>query len=205
MHIYLIRHTTPDVVKGTCYGQLDLNVVDTFFEEAAAIKEVIPSNIMEVHSSPLRRCYLLANQLFAPNKIAVHDHLKEINCGDWEGKMWDELPPEVVNPWMDNFVKEPMPNGENYLQLFERTTQFFEERVGSWEKDPRSMALVTHGGVIRSILSHLTGTPLIDSFKTFSLQYGCVVEIEVSSRKFQVLHNPPSVAEQHKPSKRTTS
>jgi len=33
MEIYLIRHTTPDVAKGICYGQTDLDVANTFEEE----------------------------------------------------------------------------------------------------------------------------------------------------------------------------
>lgn len=38
MKIYLIRHTTPHIEKGICYGQTDLDVAETFNNEA----EIIP-------------------------------------------------------------------------------------------------------------------------------------------------------------------
>ena len=37
MEIYLIRHTTPKIEKGICYGQADLNVADSFEEEINVI------------------------------------------------------------------------------------------------------------------------------------------------------------------------
>jgi alpha-ribazole phosphatase len=49
----------------------------------------------------------------------------------------------------------------------------------------------------------MTGTPLIDSFKVFSLHYGCVIRIEASASGWAhtVLSNrAPAEKEQHKPS-----
>jgi len=40
--IYLIRHTTPKVEKGICYGQTDLNLADTFEQEKERILKIIP-------------------------------------------------------------------------------------------------------------------------------------------------------------------
>ena len=42
MEIYLIRHTTPAVEAGTCYGQADLDVIETFEQEASIIKQYLP-------------------------------------------------------------------------------------------------------------------------------------------------------------------
>jgi broad specificity phosphatase PhoE len=64
------------------------------------------------------------------------------------------------------------------------------------------VAIIAHGGVIRSNLSGITGTPLIDSFKAFSLNYGCVVRLfETDGRwEYEVLWNHvPAEKEQHKP------
>ncbi len=56
MSIYLIRHTAPLIEKGTCYGQADIDIKDSFFEEAAIIQTVIPADVRQVWSSPLQRC-----------------------------------------------------------------------------------------------------------------------------------------------------
>lgn len=196
--IYLIRHTTPAVEKGTCYGQADLDVTESFWEEAARIKEYIPAYIQNVYASPLQRCSKLARHLFPSHNISFHDELKEINCGDWELLKWDDIPQEVVMPWMNDFVNVRIPGGESYLDLLARTTTLFEKIAAQQDH----AAIVSHGGVMRSILSHLTDTPLIDSFNVFKLQYGCVVKLTLQSNGFvhEILHNIQSTSEQHKPS-----
>ena len=86
----------------------------------------------------------------------------------------------------------------SYLDLFARTTTMFERIAARKEH----AAIVSHGGVMRSILSHLTNTALIDSFNVFKLQYGCVVKMYLHEEQFvhEVLHNVQSTSEQHKPS-----
>src|ERR1700742_1932846 len=101
MHdIYLIRHTTPAVAKGICYGQTDLDITESFAEEAEAIREHLPSGIVSVYSSPLRRCSQLARYLFPDRLPTLLNQLMEVHCGEWEMRSWDELPKEEVEPWM---------------------------------------------------------------------------------------------------------
>ena len=56
--------TTPAVDKGICYGQTDLDVTESFFEEAEMILRALPPGIVAVYSSPLQRCTRLARHLF---------------------------------------------------------------------------------------------------------------------------------------------
>lgn len=225
--IYLIRHTTPAVAKGICYGQTDLDITESFKEEAAIIRRHLPERVVAVHSSPLQRCHRLASHLFPAHPIVLHHELMEIHCGQWEMKGWDELPKEEVDPWMKDFVQIRIPGGESYLDLHQRVTRCYEairggqvpedgqsDAVGqSQDKDPSNLtgqapeqagplAIVAHGGVIRSILSYITDTPLIDSFKVFSLHYGCVIRLfgETEPLQYEMLSNlPPQEKEQHKP------
>lgn len=198
MEIYLIRHTTPAVEKGTCYGQADLDITESFQQEAILIKQYLPATIQSVYTSPLQRCSKLAAHLFPDHNLSFHDDLKEIHCGEWELQKWDDLPKELVTPWMNDFVNVRIPGGESYLDLYARTTGIFQTIAEKKE----TAAIVSHGGVLRSILSHLTNTPLIDSFNVFKLQYGCVVKLYLHDGRFvhEVLHNIPSTGEQHKPS-----
>jgi alpha-ribazole phosphatase len=198
MEIYLIRHTTPLVAKGTCYGQADLDVTDSFLEEASLIKLHLPSTVEHVYTSPLQRCRKLAQELFPSHNISLHPELKEISCGHWELKLWNDIPQEVLQPWMNDFVNVRMPGGESYLDLYERTTLMFQKIASK----KHNAAIVTHGGVIRSLLSHITSTPLLQSFDVFKIEYGCVVKLTVEENSFKhhFLHNVKSTSEQHKPS-----
>jgi len=213
--IYLIRHTTPAIARGICYGQTDLDVTESFASEAAMIRQHLPRSIGLVYSSPLKRCTLLAGELFPGKPLRLAPELMEIHCGDWEMRAWDDLPPEEVNPWMADFVQIRIPGGESYIDLHKRVTGCWEgiRRVAAhpgegsatqtnMEPATRDIAVIAHGGVIRSILSGITGTALIDSFKTFSLHYGCVIGVVESAGQWQyevLLNQVPAEKEQHKP------
>jgi alpha-ribazole phosphatase len=192
MEIFLIRHTTPQVEKGTCYGQSDLETADSFHREAALIKTFIPSTVDTVYSSPLKRCSRLAKELFPAQTISYHHELKEIHCGEWEMQKWDEIPPEPLQTWMADFVHVPMPGGESYLDLFTRTTGFLKTIISAGQ----NAAVITHGGVIRSLLSHITSTPLLQSFDKFSIEYGCVIKLGLQNGLFYptILYNNKNTA-----------
>ena len=187
MEIYLIRHTTPKVENGICYGQADLDITETFLEEVEAIKPHLPSDEIKVYSSPLQRCKKLADALFDGLAIDVHDDLMELNCGQWELLPWNDIPKEEIQPWMDDFVNVAVPKGESYVDLHNRVVKRFNEIVSKQE----SAVIVAHGGVLRSILSHITSTPLKESFDAFTLHYGCVVKIKVTEDKMthELLYN----------------
>ena len=113
MEIFLIRHTTPLIEKGICYGQTDLDITDSFEEEVSMIQPHLRQTNIKVYSSPLQRCAKLANALYRSEIIEYHDELMELNCVDWEMQKWDEIPKSAIQPWMDDFVNVVVPNGES--------------------------------------------------------------------------------------------
>jgi alpha-ribazole phosphatase len=191
MEIYLIRHTKPNITRDICYGQADLDVVETFHEEAQCIREYLPEGIEKVYSSPLKRCRQLAENLFPEHNIHFDDRLKEINCGEWELKLWNDIDQDILKKWMDDFANVVIPGGESYTHLYERAKAFFQSLHPQFKR----IAIVSHGGWIRSILSYIENVALMDSFKTFSLFYGCVVRVEVKDDQYahRILYNKQPV------------
>jgi alpha-ribazole phosphatase len=176
MEIYLIRHTETICEKGICYGQSDLNIAEPFDEIFGKIISELPSKAM-IFSSPLKRCSILAKHIQENvNTISYQedDRLKEMNFGDWELKSWDEIPPEQLNPWMEDFVNIKVSNGESFVELHERVGDFLNEI--SLLENP--IIIVSHAGVIRSILCHQTETPLIEAFKN-KVNFGQVIRIKL--------------------------
>jgi len=167
MEIYLIRHTKPSIKKNTCYGQSDIDVSETFFEEVKRLKHKLPKQFDIIYLSPLKRCKKLAEQLTA-NKTIYIDNLKELNFGDWELKKWDEIDQTDLNKWMDDFVNVTPPNGESYRDLFERVRYFWENNIINNEN--KTIAIVTHAGVIRSIIALILSLNLKS---TFNLKIDC--------------------------------
>jgi alpha-ribazole phosphatase len=196
--IFLIRHSTPEIAKGICYGQSDIDVTTSFEKEAAIIKSCLPLRIDQVFSSPLLRCRKLAAYLFPDQEILFENELMEIHCGFWEMKNWDDIPTEEIGPWMGDFVNTRIPGGESYTDLHQRVVSCFKKISARDEK----IAVVAHGGVIRSILSFISQTALADSFQAFKIQYGCVIRLSRvgQSWEHEYLSNIPGPAERHKPS-----
>ncbi len=181
MEIYLVRHTTPNVEKGICYGQSDLGITDSFHSEIEQIHQQIPiQKIAKVYSSPLQRCKLLAKTF--SEEITFDDRLKELNFGDWELLPWDAINSKELDPWMQDFVNVRVTNGESYVMLQERALDFFFSLNHiSTEKS----IIVSHAGVMRSIISHIQNIDLKNSFK-IKLEYGHVVTIKTTKDQFKI-------------------
>lgn len=183
--IFLVRHTTPAIEKGICYGQTDLNVADSFMEELAEIQAVLPTLAdMQVYASPLQRCKKLA-QALAQNQSAhlaleFDERLMEMNFGEWEMRAWADIHPEVLQNWMKNFVEVPVPSGESHLKVHERVTDFWKEKL---TLPHESYCVVTHYGVMQSLLAHLLHIPLEKLFK-IDMGFGAVVRVTLGAEGY---------------------
>ncbi|NJB83945.1 alpha-ribazole phosphatase family protein [Wenyingzhuangia aestuarii] len=179
MIVYFIRHTTPNIERGICYGQSDIDVADNFEDEANFLLsklQYVDTDI--VISSPLQRCTKLASKLNTTYKTSKD--LMELDFGDWELREWNTIPDEETSPWMNDFVTVPVPNGESYLDLFARAIDAYKNIQNN------NTIVVTHSGIIRSVLSHITNTDLNDSFD-FKIPYGTIVKIDTESNEYNIL------------------
>jgi len=111
MIIHLVRHTTPAIDEGICYGQTDLDLSANFKQERKAVMAKLKSKYDAVYTSPLKRCSQLA-ALIASENLVTDDRLMEYNFGDWELKPWSSFKSESENNWINNFVDQAAPNGE---------------------------------------------------------------------------------------------
>jgi alpha-ribazole phosphatase len=153
MEIHLIRHTTPDIEKGICYGQADVPLKISFEEEANKVLESLPEGIQIIYTSPLIRCLRLAeflsSRLLIP--IIVDSRLKELNFGKWEMKRWKEIEPTSLQEWMDDYVNQRCPEGESYTELFSRAKVFLIDlKLTAYD----NVAILTHHGIIKCIDSY---------------------------------------------------
>ena len=174
MEIYLVRHTETICEKGICYGQSDVGIAEPFDEIFSQIISELPSKAV-IFSSPLKRCSILARHIQEKINTILYqedERLKEMNFGDWELKSWDEIPPEQLNPWMEDFVNIQVSNGESFTELHERVADFLNE-IEAFENP---VIIVSHAGVIRSILCHQTKTPLKKAFEN-KVNFGQVIKI----------------------------
>ncbi len=186
MSIYLIRHTTPAAAKDICYGNTDVDVSTDFDREFLGLLNVVSKyKIKKIYTSPLQRSSKLAVKLAATLNIELKkdDRLKELNYGLWEMEKWGSIHPTELNIWMVNFVNLKTPKGESYLQMHKRVSDFLNTN------DLRNSLIVSHAGVMRSILSSLMNTPLGEAYKKYNFNYNEVIEVDLMKRTYQLLEN----------------
>jgi len=114
-------------------------------------------------TSPLSRCRRFAehcaSEMGLPLRVVAA--MREIDFGDWEGRLleevWRETPEQV-----DRFYRDPSevtpPGGEPVVAALERIVASWRELME--ECAGEHLLLVSHGGVIRLLLSHLLDLPL---------------------------------------------
>lgn len=175
MEIYLIRHTKVAVEQGICYGQKDVNLAESYPEELEAVKEKLKGiEFDQIFTSPLNRAKKLATDIFG-DKVQEEKRLMELNFGDWEGKVWDEIKDPLFPAWMNDFVNKKCSNGESFVMLRDRVLEFWNEVKA---KDCERIAIFSHGGVMRTINAIDKNIKLEDSFNEPTPAFGEVVIIK---------------------------
>jgi alpha-ribazole phosphatase len=160
--LLLIRHAEPaDWAKQVCHGALDVPLSDEGVIQARRIGEHLrDSRFDAVYSSPLSRAVATACAVAGMHGLEpVHrEELAEIDFGAFEGRTFDEIAashPDVYAEWMREPTSVRFPGGEGWDDLRARAldgfTRIREEHQGG------SVAVVTHGGVIRALLSEILG------------------------------------------------
>ena len=187
MDVYLVRHTTPDVMSGVCYGQADVGLASSFDDEWQLLSSKLAHlNAPLVFSSPLQRCLMLAHKTaehFSYDAVTTDSRLLELNFGDWELKSWQEIPQGIVGEWTDEHVKQAPPNGESYADLHKRACAFFEELVK--RKDAKQVLVFTHAGVIRALVAEALKMPLREAGRV-EINYASVTHLEIKDGATQL-------------------
>lgn len=176
MKITLIRHTSVDVPQGTCYGQTDVPVKSTFPEEAALVKSNLEAYTPfdKVFCSPLTRAVQLATYCGYPD--AQRDkRLLEMNMGDWEMRLYNDIRDPYINDWYNNYLHLPTPHGESFEMQFHRVSQFLDElRHQPYE----NVAVFAHGGILISAQVY-AGLVTFDNAFSALLPYGGITQIQL--------------------------
>jgi alpha-ribazole phosphatase len=157
--IWLLRHATPLVAPGTCYGVTDMpaNQEDTdaaaraFWLAWEAEHQALPAFLL---CSPLQRCVQLgeALQRIKPH-VALHldANLREMNFGCWEGIAWADVPRSAIDEWTQHFATHAFGGVESVNDLIGRVGQVWDACVAVSKPDGQAPSVwVTHAGVIKA-------------------------------------------------------
>jgi len=165
--LYLLRHGKVNGLPAL-YGHTDIDVTDEINSKIVSElnqlqKNLDSNNITQIVSSPLQRCFKVAEQFAQMNSVPIEkaDNFKEMYFGELDGISFDEIRDSEHSEknWhkLENFWKEPeqhpLPEAELLLHFYQRVAQAWEQLLEKHQG--KNILLVCHGGVIRMILSYI--------------------------------------------------
>lgn len=137
-------------------GQLDLPLGDVGRAELEALQDQLEYPwVQMVFASPLRRCVQTAEALYPEQYVEIVEDLADMNLGDFQGQTLEELQGDpAFDAWLQNSTANPPPGGEETadftLRIVTAVQGIFNRMM---EEKLSSVAVVTHGGVIMSLLA----------------------------------------------------
>ena len=155
--IHLIRHgRTAESADGLYLGRTDLPLSAAGKQgllDKAAQFVYPPAQI--VYTSPLQRCVQTAALLYPERMTISLDALNECDFGAFTGKSFaqlKELP--VYQKWVEGGFEAAPPDGESGMERLSRVLAGIQEIFSRMMAERLTdVAVVTHGGVIMSLLA----------------------------------------------------
>lgn len=184
----LIRHGLPE--GGTRFrGQRDDPLSEQGWREMWQAVDRSPAPWELICCSPLRRCRDFALALGERLALEVKEdaRLKEVGFGVWEGLTPEEArrrDPELFR----DFYWDPIhrrPEGAEPLESFrDRVVQVFDDILAGYQG--QHLLIVTHAGVIRTLVAHVLEAPLITLYR-LTLETAGVSRLRIDGER------PPSI------------
>lgn len=163
---FLIRHgQTLWNEEGRYQGNSDIGLTGLGIRQAkSAAKYLSKVNLSNIYSSPLKRAADTANIIGESKglKVIVRENLKEIYFGKWEGMKFNDINTEFhddYQKWLKDPYNSHPTGGECFKQVQERALTEIDNMVKENE-DRSSVAVITHGGIIYSLLVNWLQIPL---------------------------------------------
>ncbi len=180
MKLVLIRHPQPEIAAGICYGKTDLPLRASAMVSAQEISSRLndasqaPSHMA---CSPLKRCAELGTALAKrqPNAAFTFDaRLQELDFGSWEMQPWDSIGKPAMDAWIASDFAA-LHGGESLQALDARVASWLQDVQSAYAAD-QTLWVITHAGVIRSILRQKNICSFADSLQ-YPIDYGHFIHI----------------------------
>lgn len=173
----LIRHAAIDNTFDHCYiGRRDVPLSPAGHHQAARLAQHLQErNIVfdALWCSPALRARQTTTALLQtqPRHYLVRDELQEVHFGRWEGLTFAQIcaqDPQQVNAWATQQESFCFPDGEAQRDFIQRVATMATAICSTAEDH---LAIVSHGGVIRSLICRLVGWPT-DATMKFTIERG---------------------------------
>ena len=144
MGMIFLRHPTPEVAPGTCYGRTNLDIAEIGHEQIEQAMQLTPP-VNRILASPALRCRKLAITLAERDHVQItyDERLWEMHMGNFEGKLWKDIDRKQSAEWFADPFNNRTPGGESFADVQKRVLEVLKQA-------DNDTAIVCHAGVIRA-------------------------------------------------------
>lgn len=162
--VLLIRHgVTPWHAERRVLGQRDIPLAPEGIEQSHDVARALGGvKLAEVLSSPLQRAVQTAEIIgrAVGIEVARDPRLTDFKVGSWTGLGYEEV---AASGEYQAFLRRPdaaaMPGGEKLEEIQRRAIAAVEQALSD-SPTGDALAIVTHAGIIRVLLTHYMGSPV---------------------------------------------
>lgn len=193
MNLFFARHGETDWnIQKRIQGSADTDLNESGMAQAALLAQQLETNRIRperIYTSRQKRALQTAR--IAAERLGtacvVREGLEEIHFGLWEGLTWaqvEERYPQEFTAWYENRRYQRTPMGESYQDLLDRLLPSLRSLVKEETEAARlgphshSILLVTHSGVIMSLLACLNHTPFSQMASRYKLGNTGIVRVK---------------------------
>jgi alpha-ribazole phosphatase len=210
MELYLIRHGETESNKERRYqGWSESPLSDLGLRQAEKASFFLAGQEIDaLFCSDLNRALHTAKVIGAGCglKPEVTPLLREIHFGEWEGLTYEQIEAswgDRISAWLDNPFERSAPGGETLIEVCDRMREFIEQ-LSKERPGTKKVAVVSHGGSIRTLLYQVLNLDL-ESFWKIKIDNASVSLIRRENGRFKVVyynrvhHLGPGVFERGEP------
>ena len=185
MLLTLIRHGEVEGPPWVFRGHSDVPLSSHGWDNMRAAVKSLPSTFGRIITSDLRRCREFAEEWAGTIAVpfSIDRRLREIDFGNWEGLTPDEVGrrfPTELPAFRAAPDSWPGAGGESFVQFRNRVAHALNDIDATTEDE--HIALVTHGGVIRQVIS-----------MTYQISYAAALQMEVGYASARQVWYEPSL------------
>ncbi|MHB8520941.1 MAG: histidine phosphatase family protein [Limisphaerales bacterium] len=188
--LLLVRHAEVEVRYHRIFGgRIDMELSPRGHEQARSLADYLCRwRLDAIYASPMKRVQQTLAPLadrHLPSPVILPD-LREVDFGAWTGHSWEEVKHKFsvrAFDWLEKIETGEIPEAEPVQQFRDRVEislkRVLRERAG------RTVAVVSHGGVIRMMLALLLDLPL-RKMAAFDIDYASVTLIGHNPGRIEV-------------------
>jgi len=160
--VYLFRHGITTANEQKRYvGWTDVPLNETGRNMTLKTKQQLQGLLVnQVYASDLKRCIETAELLFPDQQVHEQFFLREMYFGKWENQTFETLKnASSYQRWVQSPFTLAPEEGEDFSSFTLRVNKAWGKiKESMLEKHFSNIAIVTHGGVIRSLLQQLVAS-----------------------------------------------